>query len=212
MAETEHREQHNHGSGTFVGGNVTGGIWQIFVRPSGKKQTNKPSPHGEDPEQDDDEKSDYEDPVGYLVGSAVLVATAGIATAHEIMGQPWAAGSPAPGLAERIGGGTFFSYLCLAAVASFFSRIAQIFELWSRQCARTATQNRGRFVARPPARTARAMAVASAAASIAAEIFASLYGWLSFGVKVSRRAHIARLNAEQHANTARDAAKKKPVR
>jgi hypothetical protein len=40
-ADAENREQHNHGSGTFVGGNVHGGIWHIFLPPYSKKPSSK---------------------------------------------------------------------------------------------------------------------------------------------------------------------------
>ncbi|MER5224565.1 hypothetical protein [Streptomyces flaveus] len=44
MADAENREQHNHGSGTFVGGNVHGGIWHIFLPPYSKKPSSKQPP------------------------------------------------------------------------------------------------------------------------------------------------------------------------
>lgn len=117
-------------------------------------------------------------------------------------------GASPPGVAERIIGGLVFAYGCLAAVATFCARLAQIFELWSEQCAVTAAQTRGRLVARPPALMARVMAAASAAAAGVAELLASLYGWRSFGGEVSRRAHLARLNTAANAKRARAAAQR----
>ena len=52
----------------------------------------------------------------------------------------WADHAPTPSVAARIGVGLVALYLCLAMAAAFFARLAQVFELWSEQCAITATQ------------------------------------------------------------------------
>ncbi|WP_141666099.1 hypothetical protein [Streptomyces hirsutus] len=210
MADAEHREQHNHGSGTFVGGDVHGGLWQVFLPPYGKKATSSdPDPTKRQPEQDDEEVDDYEGRMGYLMVSAWLAASAGLAVVYAVMGRPWTDHAPTPSIAARIGVGLVAFYLCLAMAAAFFARLAQVFELWSEQCAITATQSRGRLVARPPASMSRAMAGFTAAAAVAAELLASLFGWSSFGGKVAQRAHLARLNAATNAKSARAATKRR---
>ena len=90
MADTEHREQHNHGSGTFVGGDVHGGLWQVFLPPYGKKAASSdPAPTKRQPEQDDEEVDDYEGRMGYLMFSAWFAASAGLAVVYAITGRPW---------------------------------------------------------------------------------------------------------------------------
>ncbi|MFE2681716.1 hypothetical protein [Streptomyces mirabilis] len=202
MSDAEHREQHNHGSGTFVGGDVHGGLWQVFLPPYGKKTSGNPAPTKRRPEQDDDEEDDYEDRLESLFGSAWIAASAGLAVVYAVMGWPWTDHEPTPGIAARIGVGLAAFYVCLAAAAAFFARLAQVFELWSEQCAITAAQSRGRFVARPPASMSRATAASTAAAALAAELLASLFGWSSFGGEVAQRAHLARLNAATNAKSA----------
>lgn len=208
MADTEHREQHNHGSGTFVGGDVHGGLWQVFLPPYGKKTSGNPAPTKRQPEQDDEDEDDYEGVRESLMGTAWIAASAGLAVVYAVMGWPWTDHEPTPSTAARICGGLVAFYACLAAAAAFLARLAQVFELWSEQCAITATQSRGRLVARPPASMSRAMAGLTTAAAVAAELLASLYGWSSYGGEVSQRAHLARLNAAANANSARAAAKR----
>jgi hypothetical protein len=192
-----------------VGGDVHGGLWQVFLPPYGKKTSGNPAPTTRRSEQDDDEEEDdYEDRLEALIGSGWIAASAGLAVVYAVMGWPWTDHDPTPGIAERIGGGLVASYICLAAAAAFFARLAQVFEIWSEQCAITATQSRGRLVARPPASMSRALAGLTAAAAVTAELFASLYGWSSYGGGVSQRAHLAHLNAAANANSARAAARR----
>ncbi|WP_328544103.1 hypothetical protein [Streptomyces europaeiscabiei] len=205
MVDAEHREQHNHGSGTFVGGDVHGGLWQVFLPPYGKKTSGNPAPTQRQHEQDDEGENDYEGVLGSLIGTALISAWAGLVVVYAVMGWPWTDHEPTPGIAARIGGGLVAFYACLAAAAASFARLAQIFELWSEQCAITAVQSRGRLFARPPASMSRAMAGLTAAAAVAAELLASLYGWSSYGGEVSQRAHLARLNAAANAESARAA-------
>ncbi|MGW3865769.1 hypothetical protein ACWEDZ_30420 [Streptomyces sp. NPDC005047] len=208
MADSEHREQHNHGSGTFVGGDVHGGLWQVFLPPYGKKASGNPTATKRQPDQDDEDEDDYEGVLGSLIVAAWISASAGLAVVYAVMGWPWTDHEPAPGIPARIGGGLVAVYACLAAAAAFFARLAQVFELWSEQCAITAAQSRGRLVARPPAFMSRAMAGLTAAAAVAAELLASLYGWSSYGGEVSQRAHLAHLNAAANANSAPAAARR----
>ncbi|MFF3328733.1 hypothetical protein ACFYWX_04105 [Streptomyces sp. NPDC002888] len=208
MADAEHREQHNHGSGTFVGGDVHGGFWQVFLPPYGKKTSGDLEPTRRRPEQDDEEENDYEGILEPMVGSAWIAASAGLAVVYAVAGRPWTDHDPTPGIAARVGVGLVGFYVCLAMAAAFFARLAQVFELWSEQCAITAAQSRGRLVARPPASMSRGMAGLTAGAAVTAELLASLYGWSSFGGEVSQRAHLARLNATANANSARAAAKR----
>lgn len=86
MADIEHREQHNHGSGTFVGGDVHGGLWQVFVPPYGKKVSTNPAPTKRQPQQGNEETDDYEGMLESLIGSAWLGATAGLAVVYSVMG------------------------------------------------------------------------------------------------------------------------------
>ncbi|MFE1925104.1 hypothetical protein ACFW91_21335 [Streptomyces asoensis] len=209
MADADHREQHNHGSGTFVGGDVHGGLWQVFLPPYGKKISGNPAPTKRQPEQDDDDEDDYEGVLGSLIVAVWIAASAGLAVVYAVMGRPWTDHEPPPGIAARIGGGIVALYAGLAAAAALFARLAQLFELWSEQCAVTATQSRGRLVARPPASMARALADLTAATAVAAELLASMYGWSSYGGEVSQRAHLARLNAAANANSARAATKRR---
>lgn len=206
MPDNEHREQQNNGSGTFVGGDVHGGFWQIFLPPYGKN-TPTPSTSGQ-PNPDGDNADDYEDRYASLIGSAVLIASGVLAVVNSIMGWAWDGDEMAPGVAERVCCGIFAAFICIAATAAFFARLAQVFELWSEQCAITAVQNRGHFAARPPAALSRAMAATTAVAAVAAELLATLVGWSSFGGDVARRAHSARLNAAVNATSA-EAAKAK---
>lgn len=207
MADAEHREQHNHGSGTFVGGDVHGGFWQVFLPPYGRKTSGNPASAKPQHAEDDEDTGDYDDVLGSLTEAAVVAAIAGTATFYMAMGRPWSDGAPTPDTATRIGAGLVAFYICLSAVAAFFARLAQVFEVWSEQCAITAAQSRGRWVARPPASMSRAMAALTAAAAVAAELLASLYGWSSFGGEVSQRAHLARLNAGANAQSAHAAAR-----
>lgn len=209
MADAEHQEQHNHGSGTFVGGDVHGGFWQVFVPPYRKNPSSKSESTKRRPELDDEEGDDYEDRLASLLGAAWIAASAGLAVVYAVMGWPWADHGPTPGIGARIGGGLVAFYACLAAAAAFLARLAQVFEVWSEQCAITATQSRGRLVARPPASMSRATAGLAAAAAVAAELLASLYGWSSYGGEVSQRAHLARLNAAANAKSAHAATKRR---
>jgi hypothetical protein len=208
MADADHREQHNHGSGTFVGGDVHGGFWQIFVPPYGKNVSSQSRRSERRPEPDEEERDDYEGRIAALFVSAWLGVTAGAGVVYAVLGRPWIDQGPTPGVAARVVGGSFFSYLCLAAAAALLARVSQVFEVWSEQCAITAMQSRGRFVARPPASMSRAMASLAAGAALAAELLASLYGWSSYGGSVSRRAHQARLNAAANARSALAAARR----
>lgn len=208
MADVEHREQHNHGSGTFVGGDVHGGLWQVFLPPYKKKTSGNPAPTKPEPEQDDEETDEYEGHLASLVAAAWIAATAGLAVVYAVMGWTWTDDAPNPGIAARIGGGLVAVYVCMAAAAAFFARLAQVFELWSEQCAITAVQSRGRLAARPPASMSRAMAALTSAAAVAAELLASLFGWSPFGSEVAQRAHLARLNADANAKSARSATRR----
>lgn len=208
MADVDHREQHNHGSGTFVGGDVHGGLWQVFLPPYGKRASSDPAPTKRQPAQGDEDEDDYEDVLGSLFGAGWISATAGFAVVHEVMGWPWTEHEPTPGIVARIGVGLVALYVCMAAAAAFFARLAQVFELWSEQCAITAVQSRGRLVARPPAAMSRVTAGLTASAGVVAELLTSLYGWSSYGGEVAQRAHLARLNAASNANSARAAAKR----
>lgn len=209
MADAEHREQHNRGSGTFVGGDVHGGFWQIILAPSGKKTSGEPASTKQQPKQDDkEEEDDYDGRLEYLLGSAWIAASAGLAVVYSVMGWPWSDEGPPPGIAARIGGGLTSFYICLAAAAACFARLAQVLELWSEQCAIAAARSRGRWVARPPASMCGVMAALTTAAAVAAELLASLFGWSSFGGEVSQRAQVARLNATSNAKSARAATEK----
>ncbi|MBJ7902166.1 hypothetical protein IF655_02485 [Streptomyces sp. DSM 110735] len=210
MTDAEHREQHNHGSGTFVGGDVHGGLWQVFLPPYGKKATTSdPAPTKRKPERDNEEEDDYEDHLWALLGAAWVAVSAGGAVGYAIMGWSWTDREPSPGIAERFGVGIVGFCVCLAMAAAFFARLAQVFELWSEQCAITAVQSRGRMVAGPPASMSRAMAGLTAAAAVSSELLASLFGWSSFGAEVAQRAHLARLNAAANAESARAATKRR---
>ncbi|MFF9788668.1 hypothetical protein [Streptomyces nigrescens] len=156
-------------------------------------------------EHDDEQADDYDDLGGSLLAASFLGAWMGWVTLHEVMGWSWPGGSSTPGVAERIAAGLLSLYAFLACVAAFFSRAAQVCELWSEQCAETAMQSRGRLVTWPPVLMARGMSLISAATASFAEVLASLYGWRSFGGQVSRRAQIARINAAANAKTAGDA-------
>jgi hypothetical protein len=202
------REQHNHGPGTFIGGDNHGGIWHIFLPPKGKKHARVGKLlHDSRPEHDDEQADDYDDLGGPLLAASLLGICTGWATLHEVMGWPLSGGSSTPGVTERIVAGFLFLYAFLACVATLFARAAQVCELWSKQCAETATQSRGRLVTWPPVLMARGMSAVSAATASLAEVLASLYGWRSFGGQVSRRAQNARINAAANAKTAGDALK-----
>lgn len=203
MGDAEPREQHNHGPGTFVGGNVNGRVVNIFLLLVGKKHAGSDRPpHERDPEQDDEGADDYENIGVPLLTAGLLGSWTGWLTIRELMGWSWSDGSSPPGIAERIVGGLLLLYVSLACLAAFFARSAQVCELGSKQCAATATQSRGRLVAWPPALMARGLSLVSAATASLAEVLASLYGWRPFGGQVSRRARIARLNAATNAKTA----------
>lgn len=206
MTDTENREQHNHGSGTFVGGDVHGGIWHVFLPPYGKRRINGQPPREHRSGDGDGQNDDYEDLGGSLLGWSVAACTLALATLREAMGWPMSAGASPPGTAERIVAGLVFFYGFLGCIAAFLARLAQVLEIWSEQCSITAVQSRGRWVARPPATMARAMACLAFGVAAAAEVLASFYGWRSFGGEVAKRAHTARLNAAANAQSARDAA------
>jgi hypothetical protein len=200
MAEGERREQHNHGSGTFIGGNVYGGLRQIILNTYAKTERSRP-----DPEDDEPPAGDYDDVLFTLGACAFLVMMTGAGVVYQVMGWPWSDDSPPPGIPIRLVATPVFVYLCLAAVAAFMARLAQILEIWSEQSAIAAVHNRGRRVARPPALMSSAMATLSATAATAAELLASLYGWSDFGSGVSLRARTARERAAGNAKAARAA-------
>ncbi|MGY5107125.1 hypothetical protein, partial [Streptomyces sp. 900105245] len=183
MANGEGREQHNQGSGTFVGGDVHGGFWQVFLPPYGNGPTGSGPSNEQRPEQDisDEERDDYDDIGVILVWWVVVVCTMGSATVHQALGWPLTAGAPPPGTGARIVGTPIFLYACLAGVAAFFARLAQTLELWSGQCADTASQSRSRWVAGPPAMMSWALAGLTSAAAFISEVLASFYGWRPFG-------------------------------
>lgn len=207
MADAERREQHNHGSGTFVGGDVHGGIWQVFLPPYKKTMSSNPEPAERSSEREKEETDDYEDRFASLIFSAWIAASAGLSVLYSITGGAWVDNAPNPGIVQRAGFGLAGFLVCIATAAAFFARLAQVFELWSEQCAITAVQNRGRLVSRPPASMSRVIAVMTAIVAAAAELLASLYGWSSFGAEVAQRAHLAALNASANAKTARAATK-----
>jgi hypothetical protein len=208
MANSDLREQHNHGSGTFVGGDVHGGIWQIFLPPYKKATSSDPEPSEQKPEQDNEEIDDYEDRFASLFFSVWIATSAGLSVVYAITGDAWVDNTPSPGVTQRIGFGLVGFFVCIATAAAFFARLAQVLEIWSEQCAITAVQNRGRLVSRPPASFSRALAALAAVASVAAELLASFYGWSSFGAEVAQRARLAEFNASANATTARAATKR----
>lgn len=171
--------------------------------PTGRKRPAVRRRRSGQPGQDDEETDDYEDRLASLIGAAWITASAGLAVVYAVMGWPWTSDTPSPGVAARIGVGLAAFCICLAAAAAFLARLAQVFELWSEQCAITAAQSRGRWVARPPASMSSATAALTAAVAVAAELLASLFGWSSFGGEVAQRAHLARLNAVANAKSAR---------
>jgi hypothetical protein len=207
MAETEHREQHNHGSGTFVGGDVHGGIWHVFFPPYRKRNSQHPSKEYRF-ERGDDEGDDYEDLAAPLIFWFLFGGMMAMGALRGLMGWPISDGASPPGIFERIIGGLTCFYGFLASVAAFFARLAQVFELWSEQCTITAMQSHGRWVARPPALMASTTALFAAVAAAVAEVLASFFGWRSFGGEVSQRARTARLNAAANAKSARTAVRR----
>ncbi|MFJ9771984.1 hypothetical protein ACIRVF_12165 [Kitasatospora sp. NPDC101157] len=211
MADGEPKEQHNHGSGTFVGGNVHGGLLQIFLPPYGKKGSDAASSGEGAPQpqpQPQSDENDYDGVGGTMLACLIFAPGLGYGSLHEVMGWPLAPGGTVPGVGERIGMGFVFTYVLIALISAFFARLAQFFELWSERCAITASQTRGRLVATPPALMAQFTAAVSAWAAAVAGVLASLYGWSAFGGDVSRRAHAARVNSAANATTARAAARR----
>lgn len=207
MADAENQEQHNNGPGTFVGGNVTGDIWNVFLQPEEKGRPTGLPPDNQRPDGVDNQANDYEDIASPMFLSFLLGASSCMALVHAVMGWPWDNDSSPPGIVQRLAWGFASMCLLLACSAVFLARMAQAFELWSKQCADSASESQGRLTARPHAFMARAAATVSVAAASIAEMAASLYGWRSFGGEISRRARVASLNAATSARTARNAAR-----
>ncbi|MFF7081232.1 hypothetical protein [Streptomyces lavendulae] len=195
--ETEQKvvNQTNHGSGTFVAGNVLGSIVNLFV-PAQRRSRPTSTTHTDAPE------DDYEDISWSLVEAVFLAATSGTAIVYCIRGLPFSGTGPTPGIAERIVVGILFTYAFFACAAAFLARAAQGLEVWAGRCADITVQTRGGIAAYLPACMARALATAASGVATTAALVAVFYGWSGFGASVQERAYIARDNAAVNASRA----------
>ncbi|WP_322871097.1 hypothetical protein [Streptomyces goshikiensis] len=201
--ETEQRvvNQTNHGSGTFVAGNVLGSIVNLFIPAQRRSRPTSTTPT-------DAPQDDYEDISESLVGAVFLAAISGTAIVYCIRGLPFSGTGPTPGIAERIVVGILFTYAFFACAAAFLARTAQGLEVWAGRCADITVQTRGGMTARLPAGMARALAATSSGVATTAALVAVFYGWAGFGASVQERAYLARDNAAMNASRARAAARK----
>ncbi|MFD0377293.1 hypothetical protein [Streptomyces sp. NPDC127112] len=201
--ETEQKvvNQTNHGSGTFVAGNVLGSIVNLFIPAQRRSRPTSTTPT-------DAPQDDYEDISESLVGAVFLAAISGTAIVYCIRGLPFSGTGPTPGIAERIVVGILFTYAFFACAAAFLARTAQGLEVWAGRCADITVQTRGGMTARLPAGMARALAATSSGVATTAALVAVFYGWAGFGASVQERAYLARDNAAMNASRARAAARK----
>ncbi|MEU3350957.1 hypothetical protein [Streptomyces sp. NPDC037389] len=201
--ETETRvvNQTNHGSGTFVAGNVLGSIVNLFI--PAQRRSRPTSTNGPDATVDD-----YERISGSLFVIAFLAAVFGTAVVHCIRGLPFSGAGPTPGIATRLVVGIVFTYAFFACVAAFLARAAQGLEVWAGRCADITVRTRGGILAHLPAGMARALAATSSGVATTAALVAVFYGWGDFGNSVQERAYLARDNAATNASRARSAATK----
>ncbi|MCX4783072.1 hypothetical protein [Streptomyces sp. NBC_01264] len=190
--------QTNHGSGTFVAGNVLGSIVNLFM-PAQRRARPAP-PSGPEVAEDD-----YDDISGSLFGSAFLAAVSGQVVSYCVRGLPLFGTGPTPGLPTRFLAGFAFAYAFFACVAMFLARAAQGLEVWAGRCADIAVQTRVRPLAQLPASVARILAPASSGTATTAALVATFYAWGDFGGSVQERAYLARDGAAMNAARARAA-------
>ncbi|MEU8437316.1 hypothetical protein AB0F18_31350 [Streptomyces sp. NPDC029216] len=193
--------QTNHGSGTFVAGNVLGSIVNLFAP---TQRRGRPAP-ANGPEVSED---DYDDISESLFGAAFLAAMSGTAVVYCIRGLPFSGTGPAPGIATRLVMGIVFTYAFFACVAAFLARAAQGLEVWAGRCADITVQTKGGLLAHLPAGMARALAATASGVATTAALVAVFYGWGDFGGSIQERAYLARDNAATNASRARAAARK----
>ncbi|MFD8736563.1 hypothetical protein ACFV06_16840 [Streptomyces sp. NPDC059618] len=190
--------QANHGSGTFVGGNVLGSIVNLFLP---AQRRSRPTPiNGNDVAE-----NDYEDISESLIGAVFLAALSGTAVVYSIRGLPFSGTGPPPGIAARLAAGITFTYAFFACVAAFIARAAQGLEVWAGRCADIAVHTRSRVLTHLPAGMARVLAATSSGMATTAALVAVFYGWGDFGGSVQERAYLARDNAAMNAARARAA-------
>ncbi|MEU6347528.1 hypothetical protein ABZ883_42170 [Streptomyces sp. NPDC046977] len=203
-------EQHNHGSGTFIGRDVHGGIRNFFINHAPAKRSSPSSPQGQhNPEDNEqaDETDDYDGLLSIMALTCWAASSAATAAWFCLIGRSFSEGAPPPGLAARLGVSLVSSAVVLLCLACLLARIAQVFELWSERAARTAIRDASRWrrIASVPALICSGAARIATVTAVSAGVLAALYGWTTFGSTVSDRAHLARTRAQHHAATARAA-------
>ncbi|GAA2288622.1 hypothetical protein GCM10010145_68890 [Streptomyces ruber] len=193
--------QTNSGPGTFVGGNVFGHVYNLFVPAERRRRSAAPEGQGSRGVPDDD----YDDIFFNLLGAVFLGGTFATGVGYCVRGLPLSSGSPAPELLERWVAGILCVAAFFACAAAFLARVAQGLELWAERCADITTETQIRILAYLPAGMTRALATFTAAAAMAAALLAVFYAWGGFGTSVQERANIARDNAAVQAARARAA-------
>lgn len=193
MPDSQPSEQRNEGPGTFINGNVEGGIRNLFFFGSAARNSSNPRrPEGQSPKEESEEQED-DSPGSALLGAIALASMPFGAIAHSAGLMSISGWSDHPSILERIivGLGGIAGLLLCAACA--LARLAQIFALWAGRASGSAKANAQRHwrIAAGNARTASSAAWLARTAAALASALAVLFAWFSLGGTVSTRAHEA---------------------
>ncbi|WP_152617557.1 hypothetical protein [Phaeacidiphilus oryzae] len=189
-------EQHNTGPGTFVNGNVEGGIRNLFfLAPGRTRDPGRSQPSGSNHPKEPNEEQDSP---GACLGEALFIGmfpASLIAYAFDLF--PIQGFSEHPSIVERVACGSLGSFLLLMCSACAFARMTQIFAMWARRAADSAKSNAPnyRLVATANAKTSDVAASLAHISAAIASFIAILFGWFSLGGTVSARAHKASAQA-----------------
>lgn len=193
MPDPQSSEQRNEGPGTFINGNVEGGVRNLFFLSS---TVSSSSNHRRLESQDSKEKGEDQEgdsPGSALLGAIVLGSMPFGAVGYSIGLMSIKGWSDHPSVLGRIFVGLVGIIGLLLCTACALARLAQIFALWAGRASDSAKANAPRHwrIAAGNARTASSAAWLARTSAALASALAVLFAWFSLGGIVSSRAHEA---------------------
>lgn len=204
MSEPQPREQRNEGPGTFINGNIEGGVRNLFFfgTTHGKKSGSKPAEKSEIGTEH--EASEDDDPGDALFFSIFLGSMPAAAVGHSLGLISIKGWSNHQSVLERVGLTVAGIAGVLMCTACALARLAQIFALWAGRACDSAKANAPRHsrIAAGSARTASSAAWLARTSAALASAIAVLFAWFSLGGTVSSRAHDAGSEATAQATEA----------
>ncbi|MFD0411481.1 hypothetical protein [Kitasatospora sp. NPDC127116] len=204
MPDSQPREQRNDGPGTFINGNVEGGVRNLFFFESASGNGfNRHKQESRSPKERS-ETEDDDDPGDALLGTIALGSMPLGAIGHSIGLLPVGGWSDHPSILERLLIGLAGIIGLILCTACALARLAQIFALWAARASGSAKANAPRHgrIAAGNARTASSAALFAHISAGLTSALAVLFAWFSLGATVSRRAHDAAGEAAASATAA----------